>query len=148
MTGHTFTGHTLACAAGVAVQKIVKRDQLLVRVRERGDWLRHRLQSALSSIDEVGDVRGRGYFIGIELVADRQTKAPFAASVGVGKRIVRAAAQGGLLCYPSPANVDGINGDTLILAPPYNTTDEQLEEIVEHLTSAVKTVIGEVRLAG
>lgn len=145
MTGHTFTGHTLACAAGVAVQRIVARDGLLERVRTAGASLQERLQAALASEPEVGDVRGRGYFIGVEFVADRQTRAPFPAALGLCGRIVRAAAADGLLCYPSPTNVDGVNGDTLILAPPYNTSDEELEEIVARLAGAVRRVLAEVR---
>ena len=145
MTGHTFTGHTLACAAGVAVQKIINRDHLLERVRAGGHRLMGRLAAELKDVPEVGDVRGRGYFIGVEYVANPETKQPFPAAQGVCGRIVRAAASDGLLCYPSPTNVDGINGDTTILAPPYDTTDEQLEEIAERFCRAVKKVIGEVR---
>ncbi len=145
MTGHTFTGHTLACAAGVAVQRIVNRDHLLERVRRGGPRLMGRLAEELSGIPEVGDIRGRGYFIGVEFVDDPLSKRPFPAALGVCGRIVRAAAVDGLLCYPSPTNVDGVNGDTAILAPPYNTSDEELEEIAVRFSRAVKKVIGEVR---
>ncbi len=79
MTGHTFTGHTAACAAGLAVQHIVERDHLLERVRSAGGALQTALRQQLSRFDEVGDVRGRGFFIGVELVRDRITKAPFPA---------------------------------------------------------------------
>lgn len=146
MTGHTFTGHTLACAAGVAVQRIIRRDDLLARVRRGGAILMRRLGEELRDLPEVGDIRGRGYFIGVEFVADPKTKEPFPAALGVCGRIVRAAAaDDGLLCYPSPTNVDGVNGDTTILAPPYNTTDEELEEIAVKYGRAVRKVIGEVR---
>lgn len=145
MTGHTFTGHTLACAAGVAVQKIIRRDHLLERVRVGGEWLMARLRQEFADVAEVGDVRGRGYFIGVEFVADPATKAPFPAALGVCGRIVRAAAADGLLCYPSPTNVDGINGDTAILAPPYNTTDDELEEIALRFSRAVRGTLAAVR---
>lgn len=145
MTGHTFTGHTLACAAGVAVQKIVKRDGLLARVRKGGARLMQRLAAELADVPEVGDIRGRGYFIGVEFVANSASKAPFPAALGVCSSIVRSAAADGLLCYPAPANVDGINGDTIILAPPYNTTDEELEEIAVRFTRAVKTTLIGIR---
>ncbi len=148
MTGHTFTGHTLACAAGVAVQRIVERDDLLARVRRGGEFLLGRLREELADVAEVGDVRGRGYFIGVEFVADRHTKAPFPAALGVCAAIVRAAAADGLLCYPSPTNVDGVNGDTAILAPPYNTSDDELEEIALRFCRAVRQTITKVRAAG
>src|ERR1700736_4628482 len=79
MTGHTFTGHTAACAAGLAVQHIIQRDRLLERVRSAGATFQETIRRSLSGFDEVGDVRGRGYFIGIELVLDRRTRAPFSA---------------------------------------------------------------------
>jgi len=141
MTGHTFTGHTLACAAGVAVQKIVKRDGLLARIRSRGPRLMQRLGEELKGVPQVGDIRGRGYFIGVEFVENPRTKAPFPAALGICSGVVRAAAADGLLCYPSPTNVDGINGDTIILAPPYNATDDELEEIAVHFGRAVKKIL-------
>ena len=80
------------------------------------------LQWALKSFEAVGDVRGRGFFVGIEFVADRENKQPFEAWAQVANRIGRAAMADGLLCYPSMGNVDGVRGDTVILAPPYNAT--------------------------
>jgi adenosylmethionine-8-amino-7-oxononanoate aminotransferase len=137
MTGHTFTGHTAACAAGLAVQHIVERDRLLDRVRSVGAELQAAIRRALSGFDEVGDVRGRGFFIGIELVRDRESKAPFpverALSFDVGAR----AFDDGLICYPCAGNVDGTAGDTIIIAPPYNASDGELEEIVAKLARAV-----------
>src|SRR5688572_33394676 len=81
MTGHTFTGHTLACAAGVAVQRIVVRDRLVARVAQDGPRLMARLKERLSDIDALGDVRGRGFFIGLEVVADRTSKTPFSPAL-------------------------------------------------------------------
>ncbi len=144
MTGHTFTGHTLACAAGVAVQKIIQRDGLLARVRSGGVRLLQTLRAELKDVPQVGDIRGRGYFIGVEFVADPKTKAPFPAALAVCGTIVRAAAADGLLCYPSPTNVDGINGDTIILAPPYNTSDAELDEIATRFSRAVKKIIAQL----
>jgi adenosylmethionine-8-amino-7-oxononanoate aminotransferase len=136
-TGHTFSGHTTACAAGLAVQRIIERDALLERVRSSGAAFQRSLRESLSRFEEIGDVRGRGYFIGIELVRDRASKTPFpharALSFDVGKR----AFEDGLICYPCAGNVDGINGDTIILAPPYNARDSELEEIIVKLTNAI-----------
>ncbi len=71
LTGHTFTGHTAACAAGVAVQTIVRRERLVERVASEGPRLRAALARELAGVEAVGDIRGRGFFVGIELVADR-----------------------------------------------------------------------------
>jgi len=144
LTGHTFTGHTTCCTAGVAVQTIVKRERLVERVRLEGlQWLRM-LQDALKSVEAVGDIRGRGFFVGVELVANRETKAPFQASAQVANRIGRAAMAEGLLCYPSMGNVDGVRGDTVILAPPYNATQDELKEIVELFAHSLRRAMDEV----
>jgi adenosylmethionine-8-amino-7-oxononanoate aminotransferase len=137
MTGHTFTGHTAACAAGLAVQHIVERDGLLERVRTAGAALQETLRQSLSGFDEVGDVRGRGFFIGVELVRDRETKAPFAADRALSFDVAARAFADGLICYPCSGNVDGTAGDTLIIAPPYNAGDAELEELVAKLRLAV-----------
>ena len=141
MTGHTFSGHTAACAAGLAVQRILERDGLLARVRVAGASLQEAIRRALSNFDEVGDVRGRGYFIGIELVRDRHTKAPFPKHRALSFDVGACAFADGLICYPCSGNVNGIDGDTIIIAPPYNATDVELEEIVVRLTRAVSTAL-------
>ena len=147
-TGHTFTGHTSACAAGVAVQTIIARDKLLDHVLARGARLRQELKLALADVPEVGDIRGRGYFIGLEIVADPSTKLPFDPDLMVHADIGRRALDDGLICYPCTGNVGGTAGDTIILAPPYNATEETLGEILTTLTKAIKdTVIKAKRLA-
>jgi adenosylmethionine-8-amino-7-oxononanoate aminotransferase len=95
----------------------------------------------LSNFDEVGDVRGRGYFIGIELVRDRRTKAPFPKHRALSFDVGACAFADGLICYPCSGNVNGIDGDTIVIAPPYNATDVELEEIVVRLTRAVSTAL-------
>jgi len=141
LTGHTFTGHTAACAAGVAVQTIIRRDRLLERVATGGAALLQELQNRLAPIEAVGDVRGRGHFIGVELVADRATRAPFPASLGLAARIGRAAAAAGLLVYPIGGNVDGVSGDAIILAPPFNASAAEFAELCGLFTSAVRTAV-------
>jgi len=137
MTGHTFTGHTAACAAGLAVQHIVQRDRLIDRVRSVGATFQAAIGRSLSGFDEVGDVRGRGFFIGIELVRDRRTRTPFSAERALSFDIGARAFADGLICYPCSGNVDGTAGDTIIIAPPYNASDGELEEIVAKLARAV-----------
>ena len=141
MTGHTFTGHTAACAAGLAVQQIVERDRLLDRVRDVGGALQASIRQTLSKFDEVGDVRGRGFFIGVELVRDRDTKLPFPAERSLSFDIGARAFADGLICYPCSGNVDGSAGDTLIIAPPYNASDAELEVIVAKLAVAVDAAL-------
>jgi adenosylmethionine-8-amino-7-oxononanoate aminotransferase len=145
LTGHTFTGHTAACAAGLAVQRIIERDGLLERVRSAGAVLQSSLREALTPFDAVGDVRGRGYFIGIELVRDRLTKQPFPKQRGLSFDIAARAFDNGLICYPCSGNVDGIDGDTLIIAPPYNISDLELAELTEKLTAAVGAALAQDR---
>jgi adenosylmethionine-8-amino-7-oxononanoate aminotransferase len=138
LTGHTFSGHTAACAAGVAVQTIVERDRLLERVRSAGVAFQDALRAALAGCDAVGDVRGRGFLVGIELVADRATRAPFPAERALAESIGQCAFEDGLICYATGGNVDGIEGDTILLAPPYISTDAELEEIIRRFAQAVE----------
>ncbi len=140
-TGQTFTGHTAACAAGLAVQKIVERDGLLARVRGTGPVFQAAIREALSGFAEVGDVRGRGFFIGIELVRDRATKLPFPRERALSFDVGRRAFADGLICYPCSGNVDGASGDTIIIAPPYNASDAELEEILSKLRAAVAAAL-------
>ena len=140
-TGHTFTGHTAACAAGVAVQRIVARDGLVDKVATNGPRLKSWLADALAGVDAVGDIRGRGHFIALELVADWATKQPFAADRKLFMKIRAQAMQNGLICYPVGGNVDGVSGDIVIFAPPYNCSDAELAEIVEKGARSVREVL-------
>jgi adenosylmethionine-8-amino-7-oxononanoate aminotransferase len=142
MTGHTFSGHTAACAAGLTVQQIIERDRLVERVRTVGATFQDAVRESLSRFDEVGDVRGRGFFIGVELVRDRKTRAPFSAERGLSFDIGQRAFAAGLICYPCSGNVDGVAGDTVILAPPYNASDAELEQITTQLAGAVGAALG------
>lgn len=138
LTGHTYSGHTAACAAGLAVQRIIERDALLERVRSRGEVLRAALRESLGRFAEVGDVRGRGYFIGIEFVRDRTSKAPFPQDRGLSAEIGRRAFQDGLICFPCAGNAGDGLGDVIIVAPPYNASDTELTELVDKLSRAVQ----------
>jgi adenosylmethionine-8-amino-7-oxononanoate aminotransferase len=137
LTGHTYSGHTTACAAGLAVQRLIERESLVERVRSRGETLRHELAAALGRFDEVGDVRGRGYLIGIEFVRDRATREPFPAERALSQSIGRSAFEDGLIIYPCAGHVGGVRGDTFIVAPPYNASEAELAELIEKLTGAI-----------
>ncbi len=141
MTGHTFTGHTACCAAGAAVQKIIAREGLVERVRNNEAKLKTMIAEALRGVEAVGDIRGRGYFIGTELVADRETRAPFDASLKLYMRIRQQALENGLICYPVGGNADGRNGDVVILAPPYNSSDAELTEMVDKMARSIRQVL-------
>jgi adenosylmethionine-8-amino-7-oxononanoate aminotransferase len=137
LTGHTFSGHTAACAAGVAVQTIIERDRLLQRVRTAGAEFQDALRAALARYDAVGDVRGRGFLVGVELVADRATRAPFPVECALAETIGQCAFEDGLICYATGGTVDGLEGDTILLAPPYIATDVELEEMIGRFAQAV-----------
>jgi adenosylmethionine-8-amino-7-oxononanoate aminotransferase len=141
MTGHTFTAHTACCAAGVAVQKIVERDRLVERVHKMEGALRNTLAEATKDIEAVGDIRGRGFFQALELVADRKTRAPFPAERKLFMKIRQKAFDNGLICYPVGGNVDGVNGDVIIIAPPYNVTDTELDEIAQKTALSIAQVL-------
>jgi adenosylmethionine-8-amino-7-oxononanoate aminotransferase len=141
MTGHTFTGHTACCAAGVAVQTIIARDNLLARVAANEARIKSMLAEALTGVTAIGDIRGRGHFIAAELVADRKKKTPFPAERKLFMKIRQQALQNGLICYPVGGNVDGVNGDIVILAPPYNCSDAELTEIVDKASKSIRQVL-------
>lgn len=144
LTGHTFTGHTLACAAGVVVQKIILRDRLLDKVREDGRYLESRMRAALGEHPHVGDIRGRGFFWAIELVEDRGSKRPFAASLAMYQRLRDRCFLNGLICYPVGGNVDGHSGDIAIISPPYIASRPQIDEIVDILKVSLDQVLAEI----
>jgi adenosylmethionine-8-amino-7-oxononanoate aminotransferase len=135
--GHTYMGHPLACAAGLAVQETIRRDNLLDNVARMGAHLRRRLGERFGNHAHVGDIRGRGLFQAIELVEDRMTKAPFDPARKLNARVKKAAMARGLMVYPMGGTIDGTRGDHVLLAPPFIVTASQIDEIVDRLGSAV-----------
>ncbi len=140
--GHTYIGHATACAAALAVQKTIEQRNLLPRVRDLGEKLQQRLRSTLGEHPNIGDIRGRGLFQGVELVADRASKAPFPAEAKLHARVKKAAMQEGLMCYPMGGTVDGRSGDHILLAPPFILEEAQLDELTEKLQRAIVKAIG------
>lgn len=139
--GETFTGHALVCAAGLATLREIERHGFVERARVMGDYLGKALDR-LRDLPMVGDVRGRGLLWGLELVRDKATKAPFARSHQVGERVVAKAAADGLLMLSNAGCVDGVDGDTLALAPPFVVTEADIDEIAGILASAIRSVAG------
>ena len=139
--GHTYLGHPTAAAAGVAVVSSMLERDLISQVRTQGDKLMAALQAAFGQHPNVGDIRGRGLFQGIELVENRDTKAPFAASRKIAAKIKAAAFEAGLICYPMSGTIDGQNGDHVLLALPFIISDTQIDELVSKLSGAIETAL-------
>lgn len=138
--GHTYIGHPVACAAGLAVVNAILDRQLLARVTQLGEVLQTQLQASFGQHPNVGDIRGRGLFVGIEFVSDRKSKTPMPSSQRISSKLKAAAFSHGLICYPMPGTRDGKSGDHVLLAPPFVVSDEQIGEIVEKLSLAVADV--------
>ena len=141
--GHTYLGHATACAASLAVQQVIRRDNLLARVRTQGEGLRQRLQQALGEHPHVGDIRGRGLFMGVELVRDRASKATFDPAMTLHARIKREAMARGLMVYPMGGTIDGRQGDHVLLAPPFIISDDELDQLTERLAGAIDAAIAD-----
>jgi len=136
--GHTYMGHPVACAAGLAVvQAIIDRD-LLKSVKQRSAQLLNELKNQFNTHLNVGDIRGRGLFIGLELVKDRDTKKPFDPSLKIAANIKRSAFEAGLICYPMSGTRDGKWGDHILLAPPFIIDEKQVIELVEKVAVSLK----------
>ncbi|MDM0074298.1 aspartate aminotransferase family protein [Variovorax sp. J2P1-59] len=138
--GHTYLGHPVACAAALAVQRVIHRDGLLAKVRDDGEAFGGMLRDALGGHANVGDIRGRGFFWGIELVADRDSKAPFAPALKLHALVKKEAMAQGLLCYPFGGTVDGKQGDHVLLAPPFIASRQDLQDIAGRLASSIDAV--------
>ncbi len=140
--GHTYMGHPIACAAALAVQRRLQYPGMMQQVSRLGAYLHDCLRDRLRDHRHVGDIRGRGLFRAIELVADRTSKAPFDPETGLHGRIKAEAMRRDLLCYPNGGTADGIRGDHVLLAPPYIVTEAQIDDIVGRLGEAVDAALG------
>ncbi len=143
--GFTYIGHATACAASLAVQNVIRDDNLLANVKTRGDELDEGLHDRFGNHPHVGDIRGRGLFRSIELVADRGSKEPFDPSLKMHARIKKAAMAEGLCCYPMGGCIDGRLGDHVLLAPPYISDSSVIGAIVERLGKAVDAALAQVK---
>ena len=135
--GHTYLGHAVACAAALAVQQVIERDGLLARVRSRGDLLMQHLRETFGNHPNVGDIRGRGLFIGLEFVKDRDSMQPFEPALQINTTLKRVAMENGLMCYPMGGTIDGRRGDHVLLAPPFIVSEDEIEQIVLRLQRAL-----------
>lgn len=140
--GHTYLAHPLACAASLAVQETIQRENLLANVVAQGQHLERRLRERFGNHHHVGDIRGRGLFWAIEYVQDRSSKAPFDPALKLNARVKREAMARGLACYAMPGTIDGKSGDHNMLAPPFIVTSADIDRIVERMGDAVDAAVG------
>jgi adenosylmethionine-8-amino-7-oxononanoate aminotransferase len=139
--GHTYQNHPLACAAALAVQNVIRRDNLLANVRAQGAHLDRRLRERFGNHAHVGDIRGRGLFQAIELVSDRSSKSVFDPALKLHARVKKEAMSRGLMVYPSGGTIDGISGDHVLIAPPFIVSEAEIDTIVERLGDAVDAAV-------
>lgn len=139
--GHTYMGHPAACAAGLAVQEAIRDENLLENVRTQGAALRRALEARFGNNANVGDIRGRGLFMAIELVADRSTKETFDPARKLHAAVKREAMERGLMVYPMGGTIDGRHGDHVLIAPPFIVDQSHITELVEKLGDAVDAAL-------
>jgi adenosylmethionine-8-amino-7-oxononanoate aminotransferase len=135
--GHTYLAHSTACAAALAVQKEIEENNLIDNVNVMGKKLQEALISRFGNHPNIGDIRGRGLFWGIELVADRVTKQPLRPDLQIHSAIKKAAMAEGLICYPGGGTIDGKQGNHILLAPSFIINEEHITEIVDKLDRAI-----------
>lgn len=133
MHGHTYQGQPTGCAAALEVQRIIREEDLLANVRAMGGLLSMLLRERLGDHPNVGDIRGRGLFWGIEFVADKETSRPFPGDAHVAMALCERGLtrEYGISVYPGSGSADGILGDHIIIAPAFNARREDIVWIVD-----------------
>ncbi len=139
--GHTYLGHPMACSAANAVLSQIATEEMMAQVNLRSNQLFEQLRDRFEGHPNVGDIRGLGLFLGLELVHDLETKIPFDPTLGLNKKVKAAAMAEGLMCYPMGGTIDGKLGDHVLLAPPFIIEEPQLEELVEKLSRAIERAL-------
>lgn len=147
MLGHTYMAHPISCAAALAVQKIIHRDGLLDNVRHMGSYLKQGLKQTFGDHAHVGDIRGNGLMLALELVTDKQSKTPFPNTRHLWREIQATAMSHGLMCYPNQGTADGRSGDHVLLAPPYIINQQECDELVNKLKLTLDKVLPETQIS-
>ena len=145
--GHTYLGHPVAAAAGLAVVQELLEGDLVTQARNRGTYLEQQLRSRFAQHPHIGDIRGRGMFWGLEFVADRDSKTPFDPANGLAGKLKKAAFAEGLICYPMPGTRDGRNGDHILLAPPFIASEAELDGALDALSRAIDSTLATIQPA-
>jgi adenosylmethionine-8-amino-7-oxononanoate aminotransferase len=136
--GFTYSHHVVGSAVAAEVLRILEEEQLVEAAATKGERLRALLEERLAGHPNVGEIRGRGLLLGVELVAERETRAPFPRTDRLTERIVRVGRDAGVLLYSGTGMADGTNGDAIVLGPPFVVTDDELVAIADRLTSAIE----------
>jgi hypothetical protein len=139
--GFTYSHHAVGAAVAAEVLRIIEDEDLVGASATKGDRLQGLLRARLDGHPHVGEIRGRGLLVGLELVADRETRAPFPRTDRVTESIVRAARASGLLLYSGTGLADGTNGDAILLGPPFVITDDELVAVADRLTDAIEASV-------
>ena len=139
--GHTYIGHPVACAAARAVVREISSEQMLDHVANQGAKLMGALVDRFGDHPNIGDIRGRGLFLGLEFVCDREFNTPFSPDIGFNKLLKRSALDAGLICYPMGGTIDGKRGDHVLLAPPFIINTDHVDEIIDKLDQALAAVL-------
>jgi adenosylmethionine-8-amino-7-oxononanoate aminotransferase len=142
-TGYTFSANPVSCAAGLSVLKYIKEHDLVDRVRKEGDWFMATMREAMAKHPSVGDVRGKGFLIGIEFVRDRPSREPFRPGVRFAGRVVEEAWRLRMLLRSDTGDIDGVSGEHVLLAPPFIASRAELTEIIQRLDEAISRVEAE-----
>ena len=143
--GHTYMAHAAACAGSLAVQKVIEQENLLANVQARGAQLMDVLKERFSQHAHVGDIRGRGLFIGLEFVANRETKQPFAPELNIAGRLKASTFENGLICYPAGGTADGMKGDHVLLAPPFIISQSEVEQLADIFENSLGQMMDAVK---
>lgn len=141
--GHTYIGHPCATAAGIAVLKEIEDNNLLENVRNMGELLKNTLKEIFKDNAYIGDIRGQGLFISVELVENKETKKCFDSSLKIFSLIKQKAKEHGLLCYACAGTNFGYEGDHILLAPPFIITKDEVKLLVEKLETSINEVLKE-----
>ncbi len=139
--GHTYLGHPIAAAAANAVLDRLVNDKLVESVSKKGQYLKNKLNECFHDHPNIGDIRGRGLFIGIEIVQDKQSKNAFDPSMNIAGMIKKHAFSEGLICYPAQGTIDGRAGDHILLAPAFIISDAEIEMLVEKLDTTIQQTL-------
>lgn len=139
--GQTYQSHVLACAAALEVQQVLRLDGLVARCKSSGEYLEAELRKSLSDHPHVGNVRGRGLFWGVELVEDKASKKPFDVNLGIANAVHLLALERGVAIYPGVGTADGLHGDHVLVAPPYNISKEDIDHMVKVMRTSIEDTL-------
>jgi len=145
LNGHTYLGHPIACAAALAVQKVIEKENLVANVKLLGAGFEEKLRARFGDHPHVGNIRGRGLFWGIEFVEDKDQKKPFDPALKLNVKLKNQAMKRYMACYPNGGTIDGQYGDHVLIAPPFISDNALLDDIVSRLFDSFEAALAEVK---